>query len=157
MTKIKFVHLDELYNFYIHYVCIWNHLSHQKLKLVASWWNFKKQNYLSWVLIGRMVMPNWASQLIFPRHQSLRDVDILIGRLRIDALPIKTNSNSKIWIFQTTSNGETFYIKVIALISNGTLFFYNFLIWIICHRKTKFESQSLCWDVWNNVGDPFIL
>jgi hypothetical protein len=32
----------------------------------------------------------------------------LIGQLRIDALPTKTNSISKIWIFQTTSNGETF-------------------------------------------------
>jgi hypothetical protein len=43
-----------------------------------------------------MVMPNWASQLIFPRRQSLRAVNILIRQLRIDALPTKTNSISKI-------------------------------------------------------------
>jgi hypothetical protein len=41
MTKINFVHLDELWNFSIHHILIWHHLVLENLASSYHFWKFK--------------------------------------------------------------------------------------------------------------------
>jgi hypothetical protein len=49
------------------------------------------------------------------------------------------SSHLKIWIFQTTSNGETNQIKVVAIENLWNFVVYNFFIW----NHIDYEKQSL--------------